>query len=311
MGGKIDVQSEYGSGSEFVVHIPQKKVGNEILGDFIVEYDKTSEIESRYTELFTAPDAEILVVDDNSMNLMVISKLLKKTLVKITTCSSGYEALELMEKQKYDVVFLDHMMPDMDGIETLHNLKNVSDHININTPFIALTANAISGVRDMYISEGFNDYLSKPVDAVQLEEMLSKYIPDEKKNVKTQTTEPNEHLIDSHAGISNCGNMKNIYRSTLELFCSTQNDTITKLNNNISENDWRNYTVNILELKLNAYNIGCKKLGDICLKLELTSKNIRANINKNTELEFVNNNHNKAMKLYSDVCQYIRKELLN
>ncbi len=320
MDGKIEVDSVYGEGSVFTIHVPQKIASEDIIGDFMSKYRKANDVKHKYTALFTAPDAEILIVDDNSMNLMVAENLLKKTLVKVTTCMSGYEALELMETNKYDAVLLDHMMPEMDGIETLHRVMQIPDHLNLNTPFIALTANAIAGVKDMYLSEGFTDYLSKPIDALQLEEMLEEYIPDEKivrndhtENVaekpSEQVSEPVENtvLIDRETGITNCGGMEKLYNKILKMFCDMYEEKHAQINKNLSEEDWQNYVINVHALKSNAYNIGCKQLGDMCLALELSSKNVVADKNREQELEFIRNNHDDAMKLFSNVKNYIEQ----
>ena len=122
------------------------------------------------------PDANILVVDDTKMNLLVIKHLLKRCQAKLDTAESGTECLELTKNKKYDIILMDHMMPEPDGIATLHMIREDKDNPNIDTPIIVLTANAIVGMRDQYINEGFADYLSKPVEVDKLEEMLERYI---------------------------------------------------------------------------------------------------------------------------------------
>ncbi len=182
MNGKIDVSSTYGEGSTFTLEFSQKIMSSELMGDFVEKYRKPSGTMRKYTARFTAPDAKILIVDDNMMNLVVVKNLVKKTQINITMCMSGVEALEYMKSERFDVIFLDHMMPELDGIETLKRSKIMEGNLNINTPIIALTANAVAGIGDMYIAEGFTDYMSKPVDWVKLEELLEKYISDEKIN---------------------------------------------------------------------------------------------------------------------------------
>lgn len=112
---------------------------------------------------FTAPDAHILVVDDNAMNRKVFMGLLKKTKLKIDEAESGKECINLRRNNKYDIVFLDHMMPEMDGVETLKYMKGLEEFVNADTPMIVLTANAISGAKEEYLKAGFNDYLTKPM----------------------------------------------------------------------------------------------------------------------------------------------------
>ena len=176
MGGKIEVHSAPGKGSTFTVFIPQDVVSDEPMGDFKARYESNHKASSEYHESFRAPDASILVVDDVPVNLHVISMLLKQTQVKVTTATSGKECLDLYEKNHYDMVFLDHMMPEMDGIETVHRLKEMNRYKEEATPVIALTANAIMGAEKIYLDTGFDDYLTKPVKSADLEAMICKYL---------------------------------------------------------------------------------------------------------------------------------------
>lgn len=178
MGSELKVDSEYGKGSSFSFTIKQRVVSWEEIGDFSGRFAGSEESVRTYHELFHAPDARILVVDDTEMNLTVIKSLLKKTEIRIDTALSGEDALTLAGTNEYDVVFIDHMMPGMDGIETLRRMRKEGK--NTGTPAVALTANAISGARETYISAGFTDYLSKPIDSGRLEKLLQNLIPSEK-----------------------------------------------------------------------------------------------------------------------------------
>lgn len=178
MGGKISVESIYGEGSCFTVVIPQQVRDARAIGDFRETYHKYLAEETKEKESFTAPGAKVLVVDDNTMNLLVAEKLLARTKVQVTACQSGKECLEWMRREYFDVILLDHMMPEMDGVETLAKSRELTDNLCADTPVIALTANAIAGAREEYIRAGFHDYLSKPIEPKCLEEMLQKYISD-------------------------------------------------------------------------------------------------------------------------------------
>ncbi len=178
MHAKLEVQSEYGKGSCFSFEVKQKVISWQEIGDYSDRLAESSENGPSYHELFHAPDARILVVDDTEMNLTVIRSLLKKTEVRIDTAERGRDALTLAAGNQYDAIFIDHMMPDMDGIETLEHLRESGK--NTETPAIALTANAVSGAREMYLNAGFTDYLSKPVDGAKLEKLLSEVLPAEK-----------------------------------------------------------------------------------------------------------------------------------
>lgn len=179
MDGTIDVASERGIGSTFTVTIPQKIVNDKPIGNIGDRIDTGSQKQKKYKESFVAPNAKVLVVDDVLTNIKVFQGLLKKTQIKITTCLSGKECLEAIEKEKFDVIFLDHMMPGMDGIETFHIMKDMTDHLNVDTPVVMLTANAITGVEEEYLKEGFDDYLAKPIKWELLEKITKKYITQE------------------------------------------------------------------------------------------------------------------------------------
>ncbi len=174
MGSKLEVESTYGQGSQFRFVIEQKVIDWEAIGNYSRRYGSAQNI-PEYHELFTAPEANVLVVDDLDVNLTVLGNLLKRTLVRVDTALSGREALRLAKEKTYDVIFIDHMMPEMDGIETYNRLKDYPT--TKDTVFIALTANAISGAREMYLKTGFADYLSKPVEPENLERLLLHYLP--------------------------------------------------------------------------------------------------------------------------------------
>lgn len=189
MQGELKVESVYKEGSTFTVSLPQKFVRPGGIGNFEEKYHAYIQSLQSYRETFRAPEAEVLVVDDNDMNLFVFENLLKKTQVRITKCTSGEACLDLVCKKKFDVIFLDHMMPGLDGIETMKRMREMEEYPSKGATVIALTANAIVGVREMYIAEGFDDYLSKPVAGDELEEMLQRYIPEEKKIIEREVDE--------------------------------------------------------------------------------------------------------------------------
>lgn len=178
MNGKINVTSKYGEGSVFEVSIPQKVVSDLKIGDISEKYN-TAPDKKKKKASFTAPDAKVLVVDDVKMNINVFKALLKRTKISVDSAMSGPEALEMIKDNKYDIIFLDHMMPDMDGIETYKHMKEFEESPNKDTTVIMLTANAIMGAKEEYLGIGFSDYLSKPVQAAKLEAMILKYLPEE------------------------------------------------------------------------------------------------------------------------------------
>ncbi|MCR4788763.1 MAG: response regulator [Lachnospiraceae bacterium] len=180
MGGKITVESEYGSGSTFIITLPQKVVSDEPIGKFSVSADTSERKDKPYEASFKAPDATVLVVDDTKLNLTVAKALLKDTGLKVDTVDSGSAAIELTMEKKYDLILMDQRMPNMDGTEALKNIRSQENGLNTDTPIICMTADAIIGSKERYIAEGFDDYLSKPVKINELEQTLIKHLPPEK-----------------------------------------------------------------------------------------------------------------------------------
>ena len=291
MDSALEVESTYGEGSDFHFALKQKVTGEELLGNFEALHLPAEDQDYIYKERFTAPEAHILVVDDNPMNLMVFKNLIKKTLIATDTADNGDEALIMMREKKYDIILLDHMMPGKDGIATLHEMKQQADNPNLGTPVICLTANAISGVRDEYISTGFDDYLSKPIDSTLLEDMLIKYLPSglvkftkdaptdnhpAAKAYEPQTTEyptpfQDQDLIDFKSGTENSGG-KDCFMSMLEIFSNNADSNLDELNRFYSEEDFENYTIKIHALKSSSRIIGALGLADDAQNLEDAGK---------------------------------------
>lgn len=317
MKGEINVTSEYGIGSEFSVSLPQKVNGNEAIGTFTVEKPAIEISQSNKTGAFTAPDAEVLVVDDNEINLEVVKSLLTRTEMNVTACMSGKEALDLMKEKHFDIILLDHMMPEMDGIETLKRSREMEDNKSAGSPVIALTANVISGAREMYINEGFNDYLGKPIDNVKFEAMLQKYLPPEKvysitvKEAPVITNEPVASSgIDTALGLRYCGESEQVYRNILNTYCKMYGNTKMTLDSLLAAESWQDYSVRIHALKSNSLNVGASELSKRCLELELAAKDIVADKNTDAQIKFIKKNHPIIMVTYNEVVTEGEKYLL-
>lgn len=291
MDSKLQVDSEYGKGSVFYFDIHQPVINSSPIGDINsqISEQKTS---YDYKALFYAPDAQILVVDDNSVNRKVFISLLEDTGVHVDEASSGLECIDMAEKKHYDAIFLDHMMPDLDGIETLQRLKN-SDafaKINGNTPVVALTANAITGAREMYLESGFSSYLSKPIKPVHLETMLYDMIDDtkllaaEQKPVRIDASlksiYDNIDDLEYEYAMMHMKNEKILgatllqYRKLqkselerLELFYSKIFDTSLDISEALDS-----YRVQIHSMKNSAYMIGALFIGTIAKTLEYSAR---------------------------------------
>lgn len=179
MGGDISVSSEYGVGSDFALKLRQKIISEKPIGK--VDYLKNeSEGRKKYSVLFKAPEAKILVVDDIDMNLFVIENLLKQTEMKVDLAESGDECIRKSCSEEYDLILIDHMMPGMNGMETLSFIRGKEDSRNKETPCVMLTANAFNGAREMYEKAGFSDYVTKPIECDKLERTVSRLLPQNK-----------------------------------------------------------------------------------------------------------------------------------
>ncbi|MBP3198735.1 MAG: response regulator, partial [Butyrivibrio sp.] len=303
MDTKLEVKSVYGEGSDFSFEVEQQVLYWEELGDYNAKYKEYLESQETYHEKFWAPDAQILVVDDTPINLTVVKGLLKYTKIKIDTAESGMDTLQMVREKKYDIIFIDHRMPDMDGIQTLEALKKLEDNLSKDAPCIALTANAGAGARDEYISAGFNDYLSKPVNGELLEDMIKEYLPKDKiqevtadKSMagpqdKDKEADKEEDVLEKLRGIDlseaekNCGS-RDILRDVVAEFLTTIDPKADSIEKFASEGDYRNYTVAVHALKSSARLIGAMELSSMAAYLEEcgNSVNVKEITQKTPEL---------------------------
>ena len=278
MGSHLEVESEYGRGSVFSFELEQKVVKWDPIGDFEEAFRRSLSERINYREKFTAPDARVLVVDDTPVNLTVFVNLLKQTGIRIDTAESGDEGISLFRNKPYDVIFLDHMMPDKDGIETLQEMKSIKDAPNASVPVICLTANAISGMREMYTNAGFDDYLTKPIDAERLELMLLEYLPGDKVTpVSDDNDDTDDYVlpdllyglkeIDVDSGLDYCGDGES-YVMTLGMYSASAEKKAEEIENYRAAGDIKNATVKIHALKSASRAIGALELGEFAAKLE-------------------------------------------
>lgn len=308
MNGRIEVSSEYGKGSVFTVYLIQEIIDDSPIGEFRRKPDTPVQQKQGDRESFAAPDARVLVVDDNEMNLAVVKALLKKTEIQVTTCMSGMECLEWAEKEHFDVILLDHMMPDMDGIETLARLKQ-SDNQCTSVPVIALTANAIVGAKEEYLQAGFSDYLSKPIESAEFENMLLRYLPKDKirrrqeeneddgSHVQTETENIGAY-IDQKIGLQYCADSMEFYREMLELYRDGYEERVAKLEKALQAEDWKNYVVFIHGLKSTSLNIGGELVSKAARELELAGKSIEKSDHADENKVFIRERHGAVMELY-------------
>ncbi len=287
MDGDIRVESVYGSGSTFTIRLPQKVLSDDPVGDFKEKFEKTLGEKKVYHESFRAPEANILIVDDTRMNLIVATEFLKDTLVRTDTAGSGKEAVELARKNRYDVILMDQRMPEMDGEEAFRLIRSQKDGMNTDTPVICLTADAVVGARERYLSKGFNDYLTKPIDSTYLEMMLKKYIPAEKIQIVIEEEESaaqaadengqsgkspfillEDNGIDTARGLANCGGDDAFYSSILHEYLSSSEEKKEDLRKFLDVKDMKSYGILIHSLKSTSKMIGADTLYRSALMLE-------------------------------------------
>lgn len=266
MGGKITVESEFGKGSTFRVTVPQRVESFEPIGEFkqIMHSFAAHHKPKDHVESFTAPEAHILVVDDNEMNLMVVQGLLRKTQICIDTATCGAQALEMAEKKHYDLILLDHMMPDMDGVATLNRLNEKK--LAENTPVIALTANALTGARESYLEAGFIDYIPKPIDPAKLERMIAGYLPAElvsysmKEEAREDVSGITIEGVDVPGGVYYAGGSLEGYHELLSAYLRTTGGNLEKIQAYALAGDLENYKILVHSLKSTSAGIGAEAL---------------------------------------------------
>ncbi len=318
MDGSITVESEYGVGSTFTVEVPQTVLSDVPMGNFYERYKvEESKVKSeKKKDMLEAPEAQLLVVDDMPMNLDVVVALLKHTKIHIERASSGEECLRKVAKKKYHVILMDHMMPEMDGVETLHRMKQMVDCPNQNTPIIVMTANAVVGAKEEYMKEGFDDYLSKPVKGQDLEATVWKHMPKNlihRKSMTESASGKNKELdddkviealsdfLDTDTGIMYCGGAMDFYHEILQSYIGNSNLT-KKLKKCFDEEDWENYRTYIHALKSSSLSIGAIELSEKAKALELATQE--------RDIAYIEDHHIEAMQEYREILDRLNRVLL-
>ena len=283
MDGKIEVESEYGKGSIFTVTIPQTVVSDTPIGDLQERLQAHMPGDRPYKESFRAPDARILIVDDTKINLTVAVNLLKNTKMKIDTATSGEESVSMAAKTKYDMIFMDQRMPEMDGTEALHKIRGTEGGESRDVPVVCLTADAVIGAKERYLSEGFTDYLTKPIDNYALEKLIVKYLPESK--VEKVFDEPSEALygdgmgedlftslrsvgIEPKAGLKYCQDDEKLYRSLLAEYAYGELEKSHNLQKSYENSNWHDYSIYVHSIKSSSKMIGATALSMRAGKLE-------------------------------------------
>lgn len=312
MSGTITARSVLGSGSTFTVELPQKVVDSTPCGGVNLNYSAGAEHE--YHHSFEAPEAKILAVDDLPVNLLVIANLLKETRIKIDTAGSGRECLDKCSQQKYDLILMDHMMPEMDGVQTFEKLHGDKSSPNFETPVIMLTANALAGMREQYMDVGFADYVSKPVRGAKLEEAIRRNLPESlikpaspEIPAEAVSTEPSGFAdicsavpeLNVNAALQYCCGSAELLNDLLHDF--TENDHFSDLKAAFEEKRWEDYRRHAHSLKSTSLMIGLTGLSERARASELALKG--------SCTEFAELNHDSLIEEYSALLGKIKDYL--
>ena len=308
MNGRISAESTLGQGSTFTILIPQK----------VTDQRRYLEVPEEVVEskeeiiMFFAPDCHVLIVDDNLINRKIVRGMLKNYGFQIEEAESGYEAIDFVKEQKYDIIFMDHMMPDMDGVETTQILREDCGENGKYPVVIALTANILEDIREMFLSNGFQDFVAKPIDRMPLHKVLSKWVPDDKKQEAIEPAVADNVDMDEIAelfinGINvkkaleqHTGNL-NEYLEILNLYHIDGSRKIEYLQTLIEKEDYTNYRIEVHALKGASANIGAQELADLAALLE------KAAIDSDTE--YIANNHDAFIEAYKTLLGEIKAVL--
>ena len=306
MDSKLNVESIYGSGSVFSFEVKQGIADSESIGALNGKQSVSGEHKEEKKEKPRFENAKVLVTDDNDMNLKVAKNLLKIFGIVPELAESGFAAVDMMREKHYNILFLDHMMPQMDGIETLNRLRE-ENLIPSDTTVIALTANAVNGAKETYLRAGFDDYLSKPIELDQLEKILVQYLPTESKKDYSEEPSVNEVMefapgeygevmefepsdsnaesnetgdmmrllteagISAEDGLSYCADDMDFYREMLTEFAESYETRRSVIEKALSDDDMKNYCVYVHALKSSSRTVGVRDVSDLARSLELAS----------------------------------------
>ncbi len=283
MGGTVSVESTYGKGSVFTIELSQKVIDKTPMKALSV--NAPEQISSLNTEELKIRDTKILVVDDNLINLKVITSTLTCYGLIVTTASNGAQAIELCRRTAYDIVFMDQMMPEMDGVEAMQRIRGLSAHYAAGGggKIVVLTANAITGTRDALIKQGFDEYLSKPVSFKELEDILTAFIPAEKfihkeKEEASASFEEKKKVLESFVpelecdlGLKHCSDQGSLYLEVLKILHDSGSQQLAQLKDLCTSGKYDDYTIQIHAVKSQLFNAGHTRLGEFAKELESAS----------------------------------------
>ncbi len=334
MNGTLGVESEYGVGSEFWVELPLRYEDRKPLEADFMEKDSASEAGPSHSS-FTAPDARILAVDDNQSNLTIVKLFLKRTGIVPDLCNNGNRALEFCRQKQYDLILLDHMMPAPDGIRTLHMIREDAQSKNKETTVVVLTANAVAGSRQMYLQEGFADYLTKPLDSNVLEQTVKRLLPAEKvqeakhsedeKETKQEAFEILEFPVvgggdpddakerhstlrqrlasieglDYDTALRHCGGSEEMFSEILADIISESEERCTRMKQSVADKDAASYRIDAHSIKSNMATLGLSELSERARKHEFAARD--------GDMDFILSDHEEFISAYAGICRKLKE----
>ena len=308
MGGVITVESTYLKGSVFDVLVPVRVTDKTPVDPDMKRHNTVVKKDDSYID-FRAPGANILAVDDNNSNLEIVRMFLERVNIRPTLCRGGREAVEMCYDHKYDLILLDHMMPEIDGIQALNMIRKDRYSLNKETPALVLTANAIAGSEKMYFDAGFEDYLTKPIDSRKLLKFVRKYLPEDKikepddAGKEVRTMKDNESLIDRLRAIegmdldealNNCGQDESILEVVVEDILSDSNERADRMRALVKEGNYKDFGIEAHALKGLMATIGVKGLSERAKKHEYAVKE--------GNHAFVDEDYEGLVSEFTDLC---------
>lgn len=313
----------------FVIHKPFSALSIANLLNGEVKEKRFEEAQAAGRRPFYCVGVRVLVVDDEEMNLVVAKGVLGSYGIQVDTCLSGREAVERCSNMSYDIIFLDHMMPGFDGVETLRRIREINNGIYQDLPVVALTANTISGAREMFRNEGFTEFIPKPIERAVLERVLRRVLPKyciqygAEPRVPEEISTPEEIVspketeiaeafateeqtpftrlkqadINVQMGLDYCCGEEEFYLEMLRMFCFQSEEKKEELESLYEDANWEDYVIKIHALKSTSLTIGAEKLSKYARTLEQAGKN--------GDIEYIKENHLKLLNMYKEVCESI------
>ena len=321
MNGHIGLQSKLGEGSSFSAYLPQLSLKEDSIGNYEERYLKQKGERRDFDKGFIATEAKILVVDDNELNVRLVQNLLKRTEVQIDIAYSGEECLEKLKKNTYDIVYLDFMMPGMDGEETLKRIREleIENRYGRPIPVIAFSSNMLPGMRQKYLSANFDAYLAKPVEGKELEKTLYTFLPEnlirKKSNEEFFESEMKQHsisedkeeekILNREMGLKYCMQDEAVYREILSLFRDSSMEKMRELESAFENADYVKYRLYAHGLKTTSLTVGAIQVSEDAKKLEHAAKRVVEGVEKEEAMHYIRYNHNSFMRLYQRTVQEI------